>query len=209
MSGTGNSNYGGLGKSETKQASTWLKPEQVEKMRDACYSNEVADYLQERNEVAVQVAYDTALRVQELVALKWEDFDLEEGTLYLRSEVQKGEKPPVTMELAGETVRMLKRYNGRMWRESEYLFPSRQSDQMTDRSMRNVVEQMAVLAGVRPYLAGGGRGEPEDVSPHTLRHSLAYRMVMVEDKRMVDVQLRLRHSSMLTTEQIYSHFQTV
>ena len=210
MSGTNNSNWGISGKTEGQQAKTWLKPEQVGLMRTACYSDRFADYLQERNEAWIVFASDTGLRNEESLAVKWEDLDLEAGTLYLCAEVQKGEgKPPVTMELADETVRILRKYRGRMFRESEYLFPSRQSDCMTDRTLRNMVEAVAVEAGVEPYLAEGGRGQPEDVTPHTLRHSLAYRMIQVEGKRMEDVMLRLRHSSILTTDQIYSHLQTV
>lgn len=210
MSQSNNSNWGVSGKAEGKQAKVWLKPEQVEAMRTACYSDSFADYLQERNEAWFVVAYDTGLRNEETLGVTWEDIDLDAGTLYLRSEVQKGKnKPPVTMSLADETVRILRKYKGRMFRDSEYLFPSRQSDCMTDRALRNMVEAVAVEAEVKPYLAEGGRGVPEDVSPHTMRHSLAYRMIQVEGKRMEDVMLRLRHSSILTTDQIYSHLQTV
>ena len=44
-----------------------------------------------------------------------------------------------------------------------------------------------------PYVAGAGRSDPSDVSPHTFRHSIAFRMIRREDKRLEDVMLRLRH----------------
>ena len=56
-----------------------------------------------------------------------------------------------------------------------------------------------------PFVAGGGTGEPADVSPHTLRHSVAYRIIQVDGGRLEDVQLRLRHANRQTTDQIYSH----
>ncbi|GGN26489.1 tyrosine-type recombinase/integrase [Halarchaeum nitratireducens] len=67
------------------------------------------------------------------------------------------------------------------------------------------MKAIAVEAGVEPQLATGGTGDPEDVTPHTLRHSVAYRIVQVEGGRLEDVQLRLRHSTLRTTDAIYSH----
>jgi integrase/recombinase XerC/integrase/recombinase XerD len=44
----------------------WLKPEQIESRRAACYSVE-ADYHQQRNERIVALLADAGLRVGELV----------------------------------------------------------------------------------------------------------------------------------------------
>lgn len=56
----------------------------------------------------------------------------------------------------------------------------------------------------------GGAGEPSDVTPHTLRHSVAYRMLNHEDgNTLYDVRNRLRHSSIQTTEKVYDHFDRV
>ena len=55
-----------------------------------------------------------------------------------------------------------------------------------------------------------GRGDPEDVTPHTLRHSVAYRMLNVEsDNTFYDVRNRLRHASIQTTERVYDHIDRV
>lgn len=70
-----------------------------------------------------------------------------------------------------------------------------------------MVKKAAEVADVRPYVAGTGRGDPSDVSPHTFRNSIAFRMIRREDKRLEDVMLRLRHSSIQTTDQIYGHLQ--
>ncbi|MFW6435612.1 MAG: hypothetical protein ACOCY1_04455 [Halovenus sp.] len=92
-------------------ATSWLKPEQVEAMRDACLSGRFPTYLQDRNEAAIALLYDAGLRA----------------------------------------------------------------------------------------------GDAEDVTPHTLRHSVAYRIVQVEGGRLEDVQLRLRHATLQTTDEVYSH----
>jgi integrase len=58
-----------------------------------------------------------------------------------------------------------------------------------------------------PAIASGGTGAPDDVTPHTLRHSVAYRIVREEGERLEDVQLRLRlrHRHLQTTDQVYAH----
>ena len=76
---------------------------------------------------------------------------------------------------------------------------------MTNESVRNATE----TAEVRPF-AVNGRGGPKDVTPHTLRHSVAYRMLNREaGNTLYDVTKRLRHATIQTTEQVYSHFDRV
>lgn len=199
--------------SQTPRAQSWLKPGQVDRMRDAALTTG-AGYLQERNDIIVGLLYDLGLRVGELVALDVADFDLEEqpGTLYLPTHKQKDypdpdhSPPPSHLDLDRAVARDLRRYLNHRWRDPAALLPSRQADRMTTESVRNVVRRLAREAAIEPYLERGGRGDPDDVHPHTLRHSVAYRMLRVEDARMVDVRDRLRHSSIQTTEQIYEHF---
>jgi integrase/recombinase XerC len=192
-----------------KQAKTWLTPEQIERIRDACLSESFATYLQDRNETLVVLLADTGLRVGELVALDWAYLDLgaEPGELYLPSEIQKGNPGASYLDLADETRRQLRRYRNRVWKDNKALFPSRQSDRMTDRSVRNVVTRVAEEAGVRPYRIEGGRGKSHEVSPHTFRHSIAFRMIRRENKRLEDVMLRLRHANLQTTDEVYGHFR--
>jgi len=47
----------------------------------------------------------------------------------------------------------------------------------------------------------GGRGDPVDVSPPTLRHSVTWRMLCAEeDNTLYDIWDRLRHTTIHTTE---------
>ena len=187
------------------RASTWLKPQQVDHLRDICLSDAVATYLQDRNEAIVALLYDAGLRAGELCALDVAHLDFETGTVYLPSEIQKGSPPPATLELESETVRLLRRYLRDRWKDTTALFPTRSSDRLTTRSLQRLITKLAVEADVRPLLATGGTGDPSDVTPHTLRHSVAYRLIQVDRKRLEDVQLRLRHANRQTTDQIYSH----
>jgi integrase len=187
------------------RARTWLKPDQVEELRDICLSDAVPTYLQDRNEAIIALLYDAGLRAGELCALDIDHLDLDSRTVYLPSAIQKGSPPPATLELERETTRILRRYLRDRWKDTEALFPTRSSDRLTTRSLQRLVETLATGADIEPQRVGGGTGEPSDVTPHTLRHSVAYRIIQVDGGRLEDVQLRLRHANRQTTDQIYSH----
>ena len=200
-------------KTQDNKAQVWLKPEQIEEMRNAIVE-ESADYLASRNDALLAVLADTGLRVAEAVALDVEMLDLSEGIIMLPPEIQKdypNDNTPeyVEIELASETVRTLRTYLSNRWKDSPALFPSRQSERMTKESVRNVVTKAAESAQVRPYTTGG-RGEPSNITPHTYRHSVAYRMLNREEgNTLYDVTKRLRHATIVTTERVYSHFDRV
>ncbi|QAU11449.1 site-specific integrase [Halorubrum sp. BOL3-1] len=197
-----------------EKATVWLKPDQVGAMRSATVEAS-ATYLATRNDALIATLYDTGLRVSEAIALDVEDHvDLDDGVIALPAGPQKDyptDRSPSYTEigLADETVRTLRMYLGGRWKESPALWPSRQADRMSTESVRNVVRAAAVAADVRPMTLTG-RGEPEDVTPHTLRHSVAYRMLNVEDgNTFYDVRNRLRHASIQTTERVYDHIDRV
>ena len=192
------------------RAKVWLRPEQVDALRSACYDVGV-DYLRQRNEAVIALMYDTGVRVGELVAIDVDHLRDGNTALYLPTEIQKdyptdSSPPPATLELASDVSRLLSSYLTNRWRDSPALFPSRSSERITTQGVRDLVTKVAVEAGVRPYRLDGSRGEPSDVSPHALRHSVAYRMMNAEEgNTLYDVRNRLRHRSITTTEQVYDH----
>jgi len=196
------------------RATVWLRPQQVDELRTACYSIG-AEYLQQRNEAIVAVLYDTGLRVGELVALDVDYLRDEATKLYLPTHIQKdypndNSPPPTTMGLASETTRLLRSYLTNRWKDSAALFPSRSSDRISTQGVRDALHKIAAAAGVRPYLVDGSRGDASDVTPHALRHSVAWRMMNAEEgNTLYDVRNRLRHRSIQTTERIYDHINEV
>lgn len=192
------------------RAKVWLRPGQVDDLRSACYDIGV-EYLQQRNEAIIALMYDTGVRVGELVAIDVDHLRDGNTALYLPTAIQKdyptdSSPPPATLELASDVSRLLSSYLTNRWRDSDALFPSRSSDRITTQGVRDLVSKVAVEAGIRPYLVDGSRGDPEDVSPHALRHSVAYRMMNAEEgNTLYDVRNRLRHRSITTTEQVYDH----
>jgi len=195
------------------QARTWLLPDDVEAMRAAAYSDELSPGLALRDEAIVALLYDTGLRRSEAAALDVDNLELSEGYVYVPGSIQKQRSTGVPrgsarLELGrygADSTTPLRRYLSRRPEDVEALFPSRQSDRMTDHTLNLRVKRLAELADVRPRLVDGGRGSPEDVSSHTLRHSVAYRIIEVEGGRLEDVQMRLRHDQLVTTDRIYSH----
>ena len=192
------------------RAKVWLKPEQVEALRSACYSTG-ANYLQQRNEAIIAVLADTGLRVGEIVAVDVEMLREENSTLYVPTEIQKdypneNSPPPATLELANDVARLLSSYLTNRWKDSEALFPSRSSDRCTTQAVRDMLHKVAAEANIEPYIVDGSRGGADDVTPHALRHSVAYRMMNGENgNTLYDVRNRLRHRSIQTTEQVYDH----
>ncbi|MFC6723139.1 tyrosine-type recombinase/integrase [Halobium palmae] len=199
---------------KTRKEKVWLKPEQISEMRNATVSKS-ATYLSARNDSLIALLADTGLRAGEVVQVQVDWIDFDDGVLVLPGDVQKqypnGNEPETKrVGLDPEVRRTLRTYLNSRWKASDYLFPSRQSDSMTTESVRNVVKTAAIEADVNPYVAdGAGQTSPDNVSPHSLRHSVAYRLMNREGEGIYRVKQRLRHSSVLTTEREYAHFDRV
>jgi integrase/recombinase XerD len=197
------------------RAKVWLEPEQVEAMRNACYDESFASYLQQRNDAIIALLYDTGLRVGELVQLDVQMLRDGRTALYLPAHIQKDyptENSPsaVTMDLDGETTRTLNSYLTSRWKDTTALFPSRKADRITEQGVRYLLHDVAEVADVQPWKIDGSRGDASDVTPHALRHSVAYRMLHEEDgNTLYDVRNRLRHRTIQTTERVYDHFKRV
>ncbi|SDJ52639.1 integrase/recombinase XerC [Halovenus aranensis] len=192
----------------------WLKPGQVEAMRDAAYEGRHGA----RDDAIVTLLYDTGLRRGELSQVDRAMLDLDECELRIPAAIQKdypNENSPsvATFELdqSGElrTVRTLRAYLSNRDDTSAALFPSRKSDRMSGKGINDVVKRLAERGNIEPY-GYSGRGSAGDVSAHTLRHSVAWRMLRSEDENsLYDVRNRLRHATILTTERKYDHFETI
>jgi integrase/recombinase XerC/integrase/recombinase XerD len=159
--------------------------------------------------------YDTGLPVGKLTQLDVERLRNANSELYLPTEIQKGDPnenspPPVTLEVADDTARLLSAYLTNRWKDTPALFPARSSDRISEQGIRNMLHKIADEAGIRPYKIDGSRGTTDDVTPHALRHGVPYRMMNCEDgNTLYDVRNRLRHRRIQTTERIYDHMLKV
>ncbi len=146
----------------------------------------VSDPLGHRDRTMLEVLYATGLRVSELVSLKHNQVNLNQGVMRV---VGKGGDEAVKWLLQfmqGPRVEIL------LERQTDYLFPTRRGDRMTRQAFWHIIKRYSKKAGVQ-----------KELSPHTLRHAFATHLLNHgADLRVV--QMLLGHSDLSTT-QIYTH----
>jgi integrase/recombinase XerD len=168
-----------------------LTEEEVEALLAA---PQIEDPLGHRDRTMLEVLYATGLRVSELVNLKANQVNMNQGVLRI---VGKGDRERL-IPLGEEAVGWLQKFiNGPrleilLERQTDYLFPTRRGDRMTRQAFWHIIKRYAQKAGVAKAL-----------SPHTLRHAFATHLLNHgADLRVV--QMLLGHSDLSTT-QIYTH----
>lgn len=199
---------------QTNSNVSWVKPEQVEALRDAAHEGRHGP----RDEAIVTMLYDTGLRRAELSAVDRDMLDLDVEELRIPPRIQKdypndNTPNPATFELdrSGDlrTARTLRSYLNTRDDDHAPLFLSQKNTRLSGKAINDVVKRLAERASLRPY-GYDGRGGPDDVTAHTLRHSVAWRMLRAEEgNTLYDVRNRLRHATIVTTERKYDHFDRI
>ncbi|NBC23091.1 MAG: site-specific tyrosine recombinase XerD [Gammaproteobacteria bacterium] len=168
-----------------------LTEEEVEALLDAPNTDEPLGH---RDRAMLELLYATGLRVSELINLKQNQVNLNQGVLRI---VGKGDRERL-IPLGDESQRWLRefmegpRVEILLERQTDYMFPTRRGDRMTRQAFWHIIKRYAQKAGVKKKL-----------SPHTLRHAFATHLLNNgADLRVV--QLLLGHSDLSTT-QIYTH----
>jgi integrase/recombinase XerD len=154
----------------------------------------VTDPLGHRDRTMLEVLYATGLRVTELVNLRHNQVNLNQGVLRI---VGKGNRERL-IPLGEESVHWLQQFvqgpraEILLERQTDFLFPTRRGDKMTRQAFWHIIKRYARKAGI-----------DKDLSPHTLRHAFATHLLNHgADLRVV--QMLLGHSDLSTT-QIYTH----
>src|SRR5580698_7388675 len=154
----------------------------------------VGDPLGHRDRTMLEVLYATGLRVSELVSLKHNQINFNQGVMRV---VGKGNRERL-IPLGEEAMRWLQQFvqGARLEilleRQTDYLFPTRRGDRMTRQAFWHIIKRYAKKANIS-----------KELSPHTLRHAFATHLLNHgADLRVV--QMLLGHSDLSTT-QIYTH----
>jgi integrase/recombinase XerD len=154
----------------------------------------VADPLGHRDRTMLEVLYATGLRVSELVSLKHNQVNMNQGVIRV---VGKGNRERL-IPLGDEAVKWVEQFMQGprveilLERQTDYLFPTRRGDRMTRQAFWHIIKRYSKKAGV-----------DKELSPHTLRHAFATHLLNHgADLRVV--QMLLGHSDLSTT-QIYTH----
>jgi len=163
---------------------------------------EVEDLLEEpdtrtrrglRDRAMLEVLYAAGLRVSELIGLRVQDLNLEEGFLICRGKGGKERLVP----LGGAARRWTERYRAEvrplfMKSPTEILFLTGRGGPFTRQGFWKLLRRHAAGAGLL-----------SKVAPHVLRHSFATHL-LERGADLRSVQMMLGHSQ-ITTTQIYTH----
>ena len=114
-----------------------------------------------RDYALVLLAYRHGLRVSELVALRWDQVDLQCGVLHVN---RSKNGSPSTHPLRGPELRALRRL-ARDYPDTPYVFTSERKAPLTDSRVRKLIKDRGEQAGL-----------PFPVHPHMLRHACGYKL---------------------------------
>lgn len=114
-----------------------------------------------RDATLILLAYRHALRVSELIALRWDQVDLKQGLLHVN---RNKNGAPSTHPLRGPELRALRRLS-REYPASPYILITERKGPLTTSTVRKVVTRAGEEAKI---------GFP--VHPHMLRHACGYKL---------------------------------
>lgn len=152
------------------------------------------DPIQFRDRAMMEVLYATGLRVTELVSLKLQEINLEQGVVRVMGKGNKERLIPLGEEAIDWVHRYLQQIRPILVRDKicDEVFPSSRGKQMTRQTFWHRLKRYALAVGIEKHL-----------SPHVLRHAFATHLLNNgADLRVV--QMLLGHSDLSTT-QIYTH----
>ena len=139
-----------------------------------------------------EVAYGSGLRVSELVGLNQTDVDIEQGWVKVTGKGSKERVVPMGSKAGLSLVRYLTRRMELVSEPSEALFLNYRGGRLTSRSVRRLLREHLIRAGLDP-----------DVTPHGLRHSFATHL-LDSGADLRSIQEMLGHASLSTTQR-YTH----
>lgn len=149
-----------------------------------------------RDRALLEVLYGTGIRVSEAVGLICSKVDLQGKILVVYGKGAKERLIPLgtfaVEALLTYTERVRPRLAMRGGKVTEKLFLNHRGGELTDRSVRNIINKYVLLMALR-----------KKVSPHTLRHTFATHL-MNNGADLRSVQELLGHVSLKST-QIYTH----
>ena len=168
------------------------------------------DFTAARDHAILELLYASGLRVSELVGLSFDDLDLAGETVRVLGKGRKERMVPfgeparraLEIYLAGSaglrakailgSSRSSKTHRKRTVSDDNAIFINGRGGRLTDRAIRNIVDQYVSEAGVA-----------RKISPHALRHSFATHL-LDRGADLRTIQELLGHVSLSTTQR-YTH----
>lgn len=167
-----------------KKLPNYLNKNEVKRLFDAC------ENIKHRG--LIGLLYGSGLKLSELLHLSIHDIDFKGNVIHIR--VRKSNK--YRKALLGDRLRIdLKKYF-LQYKPQKYLFEGQDGNLYSERSVQQVVKQLAFKAGIT-----------QKVTPHILRHSFATHL-LESGTDIRSIQELLGHEYIKTTE-IYTHIPEI
>ncbi len=174
-----------------KNLPDYLSESEVEALLNAPQPQESA--VEWRDRAMLEVLYATGLRVTELIELKRESINLNQGVVRVIGKGNKERIVPLGEEALTWVTSYTKNARPKLLSNvpTDVLFPSKRGQLMTRQTFWYAIRRYAERAGIDRHL-----------SPHTLRHAFATHLLN-HGADLRAVQMMLGHASLSTT-QIYT-----
>lgn len=141
-----------------KRAREYLTPAEVKDMIDA--AKEVGRHGM-RDALLILMMYRHALRVSELIDLKWEQLDLDKAKFHV-NRLKNGD--PSVHSLEGDEIRALRKLR-RLYEGSSFVFASERQGPLSINAVHKIVVRAGEVAGIE-----------FPVHSHQLRHGKGYQL---------------------------------
>lgn len=173
-----------------KHLPTYLTIDEIDKLLNI----EIKDAFNARNKSLLELLYATGLRISELINLEFKNIDLNECIIRIMGKGSKERIVPIN-DLAIKYLKIyVKDYRYKLVKKEQnnFVYLNNHGKKMTRQGVFKMIKKRTQETGIK-----------KDVSPHTLRHSIATHMLENgADLRII--QEFLGHESIGTT-QIYTH----
>lgn len=184
---------------ETREDVEYLKPAEVDEL--------ARNTERLRDELMIRLLFQTGLRVTELCNIRLNDVDREERKIDLRGKGRKNRAVyyQPSLDLLIDVWLDERRPAVYYADESEYLFPTSHSENITRQTVEEVVREAADRAELQEVYGRNADGhELHTVTPHVLRHSFA--MAALDNGWDVyTLSQALGHADAETTTSTYLH----
>ena len=173
-----------------KHLPTYLTIDEIDKLLNI----EIKDAFSARNKSLLELLYATGLRISELVNLEFKNIDLNDCIVRIMGKGSKERIVPINDTAIKYLKIYVKDYRHCLVKKEQnnYVYLNNHGKKMTRQGVFKMLKKRTLESNIK-----------KDVSPHTLRHSIATHMLENgADLRII--QEFLGHESISTT-QIYTH----
>ena len=173
-----------------KKLPIYLTEEEIDNLLDI----DITDAFSARNKSILELLYSSGLRISELVSLEFKNIDLNDSIIRVMGKGSKERIVPIN-DIAIHYLKIYVKYYRHLLvklEQNNYLYLNNHGKKMTRQGIYKMIKKLTLEKGIK-----------KDVSPHTIRHSIATHM-LENGADLTIIQEFLGHSDISTT-QIYTH----